>query len=256
MTNSVKLRYLPRRSWDVCDFFSTARIERINDSNSVKNKLWKDLYTEYDARHLYRAIHNRCLIRTSEFKRYLKDWVNDEARHTEGFIFLMVSILGENKQNLEDKLEQRKHDFSQIDSILCNEFRLLTAIGFDELVTCRAYAEDRGFYHQFDVQELNGWLRHLIADEAVHFQNAVYILKRCHSHRLNEVKSVLDDLLGVRNIKSEYQYTGTFIMDYFGDEYTSELLEKCYNTFLRVVGCYEVNSQFGNSEPRKSNRVL
>ncbi|WP_244443457.1 hypothetical protein [Bradyrhizobium sp. Ai1a-2] len=157
----------------------------------------------------------------------------DEKRHADGFIQLMKLVADASEEDLWEKLETRPHNFSVIDAYLKDEFSLMVMIAFDEMCTCRAYAADRRFYAGLGSNQFLRWLREVTVDEAVHSMNAVNVIRARYSDRIREVGAILESLPS--SVTSESCCRGTFVLDYFGDKYTNELLANCRTVIVKNV---------------------
>ncbi|WGR97815.1 MULTISPECIES: hypothetical protein [unclassified Bradyrhizobium] len=226
-----------RRNWDAKGLFNSLTPAMFAAEPPVVrarwDKLWPDLYTEYDARYLQAELSNRHLIATSEAEAFLNAWTVDEERHTNGFIRIIELVAGGSERDLWERLDARPHDFSHITEFLKDEFALMVVIAFDEMCTCRAYAADKDFYAVFQNQSFVCWLRELIADEAVHSMNAVNVIRARYRGRVREAGAILDRLIS--GVVNDPTYRGTFLLDYFGRVYTKEMLARCRATILRNI---------------------
>jgi hypothetical protein len=222
--------------WDSEALLSLISISDIPRREELRNerreKLWKDTYAEYDARHLAKEIYNRNIIESPEMDSFLSLWASDEVRHTKGFVSMLDLITGLKPEDSMKMLDERLHDFEDLNFVLGSEFKTLTAIAFDEIVTCNAYNEDKEFYESLGSPVFVEWLMKLIGDEAAHFRNAVDVIRECHSHRIGEIPRILDELVTERK---EDDYKGTFILDHFGDDYTMDLLNRSRDSLLSYV---------------------
>ncbi|MGL3210403.1 hypothetical protein [Bradyrhizobium sp. BR 1433] len=226
-----------RRHWSPKELFNALTPAMFAADASVVrarwDRLWPELYTEYDARHLKRELCIRNLIKTNEAEAFFNAWAADEERHTDGFIQIMELVAGGSEPDLRKRLDARPHDFSVISEFLEDEFSLIVMIAFDEMCTCRAYAAERKFYAGLGSSRFLLWLREVIADEAVHSMNAVNVIRARYCDRVSEVGAILESLISC--ITNDTTYTGTFVLDYFGTAYTKELLANCRATILRNV---------------------
>ncbi|WP_247369954.1 hypothetical protein [Bradyrhizobium sp. CW10] len=226
-----------RRNWNPKDIFDELTPAMFTAGPSIvrarRHKLWPELYTEYDARHLKQEVFNRNLIATNEAEAFISAWAADEERHTDSFIRIMELVAGESEKDLRDRLEARSHSFSAINEYLKDEFSLIVMIAFDEMCTCRAYAADREFYAGLGSSFLR-CLREVVADEAVHSMNAVNVLRARYCERISEIGEILDNL--IRSVGDDPDYTGTFVLDYFGENYTKQMFVNCRAAVLRNVG--------------------
>ncbi|MES5486710.1 hypothetical protein QMZ05_28495 [Bradyrhizobium sp. INPA03-11B] len=224
-----------RRDWSPKELFNALTPAMFTAAPSVVrarwDRLWPELYTEYDARHLQNELCIRNLIETNEAEAFFNAWAADEERHTNGFIQIMELVAGGSEADLRERLDARSHDFSAINEFLKDEFSLIVMIAFDEMCTCRAYAAEREFYTGLGNSRFLRWLREVIADEAVHSMNAVNVIRARYCDRVSEVGVILESLIS--GITDDRSYTGTFVLDYFGAAYTKELLANCHARILR-----------------------
>jgi hypothetical protein len=178
-------------------------------------------------------VQSRRILNSEEVTEFFSAWEQDEARHTDGFIKLMELTAQSEKDEIWTRLERREHDFRYVAPYLCDEFTFLVLLAFDEMATCHAYAEDKEFYLSFKNPVMMQWLRQLIADEAVHCANALRVIRLRHGHRIPEMPSILKDLM--TPVKDASGYQGTFVLDHFGDEYSSDSLIHCRDSLLEAV---------------------
>ena len=244
-----------RRDWDPEDVFAGVNSSRIPKSlkqiQARRSKLWKDLYTEYDARHLEREIRYRGLLKTPEAEVFLSAWAADERRHTCGFVRIMELVADVKPADLWKALAERKHDFAAVAPCLADEFSILVTIAFDEMVTCHAYKEDRGFYATLGDDRFLIWLRELMADEAIHCRNAIKVIRKRHAGRRYEAEAILERL--TCGVISPSDYGGTFVLDYFGDHHTQAILDRCKASVLRAI--VSIASPTPPSLDRSANNV-
>ncbi|WP_235999651.1 hypothetical protein [Bradyrhizobium uaiense] len=214
-----------RRNWSPKELFNSLTPAMFNaEPSAIRarwNKLWPDLYTEYDARHLKQELADRNLIVSDEAAAFFSAWAIDEERHTDGFIRIIELVANGSEKDLRERLAARPHDFGPIVEHLKDEFSLMVMIAFDEMCTCRAYAAEKPFYDSLGNNTLHHWLREVIADEAVHSMNAVNVIRARYRDRIGQVHSILDNLI---RATESLRYSGAFVLDYFGAVYSTELL--------------------------------
>ncbi|WP_246799521.1 hypothetical protein [Bradyrhizobium sp. CCBAU 51753] len=225
-----------RRDWSPKELFSALTPTMFSaEPSTIRarwDKLWPDLYTEYDARHLKQELAARTLIATDEAAAFLSAWAIDEERHTNGFIRIIELVANGSENDLRERLRARSHDFGPITEYLKDEFSLLVMIAFDEMCTCRAYAAEKPFYDALGNNTFHHWLRQVIADEAVHSMNAVNVIRARYRDRIEQVGAMLDSLIrGCENLR----YSGTFVLDYFGAAYSKELLANSRLAIMRNI---------------------
>ncbi|WGD51311.1 hypothetical protein QA641_38505 [Bradyrhizobium sp. CB1650] len=214
-----------RRNWSPKELFNSLTPAMFNaappDVRARWDKLWPDLYTEYDARHLKKELADRNLIVSDEAAAFFSAWAIDEERHTDGFIRIIELVANGSEKDLRERLDARSHDFGPIIEHLKDEFSLMVMIAFDEMCTCRAYAAEKPFYDALGNNTFRHWLREIIADEAVHSMNAVNVIRARYRDRIGQVGTILDNLIRAAD---SLRYSGTFVLDYFGAVYSKELL--------------------------------
>ncbi|AMB88362.1 hypothetical protein AWM79_20080 [Pseudomonas agarici] len=173
-----------------------------------------DLVSEYDSIHLYNFLYSRRKDFSPYFVQYLDFWYADERNHADGFFELNRLIFGLSEVNLLHEIQGRTADFAGIESILSSEFNLLLMFAYDEYVSVKTYKKDT-FYDGFGHSGFKDWIKNLIADEAIHFGNAVKILKAYHGEKFHESESVLQMI-------SSFEgggYKNTFLFDHDGPHF-------------------------------------
>lgn len=225
-----------RRNWSPKELFNALTPAMFSAEPSVVrarwDKLWPDLYTEYDARHLKAELSVRNLIATDEARAFFTVWAADEERHTDGFVRIIELVANGSERNLRERLEARAHDFGTINHHLTDEFSVMVMIAFDEMCTCHAYAAEKPFYTELRNDLFLRWLREVVADEAIHSMNAVNVIRARYRDRVGEIGAMLDRIISHLD---DLSYAGTFLLDFFGAVYTKELLDKCRVAILRNV---------------------
>lgn len=174
-----------------------------------------DLFSEYDAINLYHYLHPRRAKFSPYVVQYLDLWFADEKNHADGFFELNRLLFGSSEEELIDLLKVRTGNFEQLDEILSNEFNLLLLFAYDEIVSVKTYKKDT-FYSEFGHPNFNTWLKNLIADEAIHFGNAIKILKRYYAPQLNKAEDILHSIVKLE--ASAYQ--NTFLFDHDGPHFS------------------------------------
>ncbi|MGY4567960.1 MULTISPECIES: hypothetical protein [Bradyrhizobium] len=225
-----------RRNWSPKELFNGLTPTMFTaEPSAVRarwDKLWPDLYTEYDARYLKQELAIRNLVVTDEAAAFLNAWAIDEERHTDGFIRIIELVANDSEKDLRERLDVRPHDFGPIIEHLKDEFSLMVMIAFDEMCTCRAYAAEKPFYDGLGNKTFHLWLREVIADEAVHSMNAVNVIRARYRDRIGQVGPILDNLI---RASDNLRYCGTFVLDYFGTVYSKELLANSRLATMRNI---------------------
>lgn len=192
-----------------------------------------DLASEYDAinlyNHLYRARNNF----SPYFVQYLDFWFADEKNHSDGFFELNRLLFGSGEEELIDQLKVRTGNFENLEETLSNEFNLLLMFAYDEYISVKTYKKDT-FYSEFGHPAFNTWIKNLISDEAIHFGNAIKILKYAHRSKLDKAEEVLRNIITLEG--STYQ--NTFLLDHDGPHFLlnhNELGEVAIEEILSIL---------------------
>ncbi|WP_256574749.1 hypothetical protein [Pseudomonas sp. B15(2017)] len=216
----MEAAFLKKRNWS-----SRAIFEDISSSGwvnpgidaSFREFFMADLVSEYDSINLYNFLYPKRREFSPYFVQYLDFWYADERNHADGFFELNRLVFGTGEAELVNALKHRVGDFSGLEDILSSEFNLLLLFAYDEYVSVKTYKKDT-FYQNFGHSGFNSWIKNLIADEAIHFGNAVKILKTFHADRLNQAEDVLNAIAGFEG----EAYKNTFLFDHDGPHFLLE----------------------------------
>jgi hypothetical protein len=209
--------FLVKRNWS-----SRALFNEISGSGwtnpgidlKYKNFFMADLFSEYDAINLYHHLHQQRAKFSPQFVLYLDLWFADEKNHSDGFFELIRLLFDSTEEELIDQLKARSGNFDQLEEIFASEFNLLLLFAYDEYTSVKTYKKDT-FYNEFGHQNFNVWIKNLIADEAIHFGNAIKILKNNHSSILYKAEDVLHRIAQLENMP----YKNTFLFDHDGPNF-------------------------------------
>lgn len=179
-----------------------------------------DLFSEYDSVNLYHHLHPRRGKFSSYFVQYLDLWFADEKNHADGFFELNRLLFGSSEEQLIDQLKIRTANFENMEKILSSEFSLLLMFAYDEYASVKTYRKDT-FYSEFGHPLFNIWIKNLIADEAIHFGNAIKILKNNHAAQLGMAEDTLRSIVKFENIA----YQNTFLFDHDGPHFLLDAAE-------------------------------
>lgn len=192
-----------------------------------------DLESEYDAVNLYCHLYPRRRQLSPLAVRYLDVWFSDERNHADGFLELNRLLFALDEQEIMDVLRSRTSDFGQLEELLSCEFKLLLMFAYDEYVSVKTYRKDT-FYNEFGHPGFNVWIKNLIADETVHFANAIRILKVVHASSLCNAEQVLRSIVEMEGTA----YRNTFLMDHDGPHFlleNSELGNTAVDEILAIL---------------------
>ncbi|WP_244652139.1 hypothetical protein [Pseudomonas sp. CFBP 13710] len=209
--------FLKKRNWSSKAIFEeVAASGWINPGikESFQDFFMADLVSEYDSVNLYNFLYPYRKSFSPYFVQYLDYWYVDERNHADGFFELHRLIFGTEEVSLLRVLHDRTADFTGLEDILSNEFNLLLMFAYDEYVSVKTYKKDT-FYADFGHDGFKFWIKNLIADEAVHFGNAIKILKTYYPHRLHEAEKVLRTIANFEG----GDYKNTFLFDHDGPHF-------------------------------------
>jgi hypothetical protein len=175
---------------------------------------WADLCAEYDAVNLFSFVQSRKRQYSPRFLRFVDYWYLDERNHAEGFFELNSKLFGRDEDELLDHLRSREPQFQAFEAFLADEFKALVLFAYDEFATIRTYQRDT-FYERFGHPAFGAWIRAVLADEGIHFGNAVRLLQTGFAHRLSEVENVLAEISRLEQVP----YHNTFLLDHDGPHF-------------------------------------
>jgi len=219
----MKKPFLAKRNWSSRALFNALSNEGwVNPGLDAKYKdfFMSDLVSEYDSVNLYYHLHPRRCEFSPYFVQYLDFWFLDEKNHADGFFELNRLLFGSEEEELIEHLKGRTGNFEGLGEVLSSEFNLLLMFAYDEYVSVKTYKKDT-FYDQFGHPNFNVWIKNLIADEAVHFGNAIKILRRNHTAKLNNAEKVLRGIVELEGMT----YQNTFLFDHDGPHFLLDSAE-------------------------------
>ncbi|WP_338830715.1 hypothetical protein [Bradyrhizobium sp. 27S5] len=150
-----------RRNWNPDELFHGLTMLTAEPSvvRARWDKLWPDLYTEYDATHQRQELQVRNLDITDDAEAFFQ-----AGRPTKNVTPMDSSAslnlsLTDPKTRYARYRDTRSHDFDPIGAHLNDEFSLMVMIAFDEMCTCPAYAAEKSFYDGLGNDTFHYWLR-------------------------------------------------------------------------------------------------
>lgn len=211
-------RFLAKRHWS-----SRAIFSEISDSEWINPGIdliyqeffLADLFSEYDSINLYHHLHPLRKKLSPYVVQYLDLWFADEKNHADGFFELNRLLFGSNEEDLIDLLKMRAGNFELLEEMLSNELNLLLLFAYDELVSVKTYKKDN-FYGEFGHPNFKTWIKSLIADEAIHFGNAIKLLKHYYAPQLNKAEDILQSIVKLET----NAYQNTFLFDHDGPHFS------------------------------------
>lgn len=229
--------FLKKRNWSSRLIFENiAKSSWINPGidTSFKDFFMADLVSEYDSVNLYNFLYSRRKDFSPYFVQYLDFWYADERNHADGFFELNRLIFGTSEVDLLHDLQCRTADFTGLESILSSEFNLLLMFAYDEYISVKTYKKDIFFYDDFGHPGFKEWIKNLIADEAIHFGNAIKILKTHHAEQLHESENILRM---ISSFEGE-DYKNTFLFDHDGPHFllsNDEMVDVVNQEILQIL---------------------
>jgi hypothetical protein len=198
--------------------------------HKYKDFFMADLFSEYDSINLYHHLYPQRRKFSPYFVQFLDLWFADERNHTEGFFELNRLLYGTSEEHLIDQLKIRTADFEELEGVLNSEFNLLLMFAYDEYVSVKTYKKDT-FYSNFGHPSFDKWIKNLIADEAIHFGNAIKVLRHHHSSTLSKAENVLRSIVKLE----QNTYKNTFLLDHDGPHFLLEANELGNNVIEAIL---------------------
>lgn len=222
--------YKPRIRWYQHDIFTDPQALTCpaTDLDHIREVLFFDMVSEYDARIFGRYLRGAGIKFTPSFMRREREWLKDEDNHFRGFRFVNLHALGRTPSEL-DVVYQREGNFDPIAYLLQDEFSIALLAAYDEIVTTNGYKRDIPVYDQFG-PPMAKFIRRVIADEAQHYNKFTSVIRNVHPHRLHEVP---DRMKEIRAIDGTVAYQNFFVLDHMEDIYTDDLLDQCAETVVK-----------------------
>ncbi|MEJ5058651.1 MULTISPECIES: ferritin-like domain-containing protein [unclassified Pseudomonas] len=185
--------------------------------NDIERAEWKEVFfdsiiTEYDARRLYWHLQIKYPSYFPLLAKVLIPWLRDEIDHAYGFALIYSSFTGIPFDQVILEAEIRRSDFSVINPITDDAFKLLIMLAYDEIITTHVYHRSIPKYDKFESMELSNWIRKTKKDEISHFFSFIEIAKELFPERINETSSILEEIFSIDFDKPNY--TGTFVLDH------------------------------------------
>jgi hypothetical protein len=181
--------------------------------DSLRDVLWHDMVSEYDARHLSRFYREAGPPLSDAFFAVEADWAGDEDYHFQGFLAVNRFLFGFD----EDELAERGCDFAPMAHLLEDEFSLCVLGAYDEAATVFAYQAYAPLYAHLG-PEFMAFMRRVIADEGRHYHSFLVLARDGFPERVGECEAVLDRIQACET----GEYRGTFLLDHddpvFGEE--------------------------------------
>jgi|SRR5450830_1317672 len=232
----MKPSFLAKRNWSSRELFKA--IHKSDWKNPGIDEKYKDFFmadlvSEYDSVNLYNFLYPKRKNFSPHFVQYLDFWYADERNHADGFFELNRLIFDCDEMELVNTLKTREANFEPLQDILSSEFNLLLMFAYDEYVSVKTYKKDT-FYQDFGHPLFSTWIKNLIADEAIHFGNAVKILKHSHADKLHEAGTILRDIARFEG----GAYANTFLFDHDGPHFSlkeSEIGEVVTNEIIDIL---------------------
>lgn len=177
-----------------------------------KEVLFDSIITEYDARRLYWHLKTQYPIYFASLTDVLNPWLRDEIDHAYGFSVIYSSYTGIPLDQVVVEAEIRQPDFSIINTITDDAFKLLVMLAYDEIITTHVYHRSIIKYDQFNCGQLSTWIRKTKKDEISHFFSFVKKAKELFPDRTDETHSILEEIFNIDFEKNTY--SGTFVLDH------------------------------------------
>lgn len=203
-----------RAEWRSDDVFADRQAVQTQNTD-LKRKAAEifenDVAAEFDARHLSVRLAPIIGGWPTEIGVFMDSWNRDEDNHYRGLRRLLHEVTGEREESIHARMKTRRPDFSGIELFIDDPFRFLVALAYDECVTVQAYATDYPLYDALG-PGAGRWVRLANRDEALHYGNAVRLVRHLYRHRLDEIPVLLERLLAHDTQRAPYK--ATFLLDH------------------------------------------
>jgi len=215
-TKTTKSKIPPRSTPDAAVVLANFRFPDTklskNEHTEWKEILFDSIITEYDARRLYWHLKTRLPTHFPSLVEVLNPWLRDEIDHAYGFALIYSSFTGIPLDLVTLEAEVRNPDFSVIDPITDDTFKLLIMLAYDEIITTHVYHRSIEKYDKFESPQLSNWIRKTKKDEINHFFSFIEKAKELFPDRINETTSILEEIFAIDFEKPNY--SGTFVLDH------------------------------------------
>lgn len=183
--------------------------------------LFADVFSEYDARHLWAWLQGLELELSAPFLRCAEGWAADEELHFRGFRAIYEALTGESRDSLMQRLAARPVDFEPIAHLFDDELAIACLFAYDELATVAAYRANRELYSPLGPRARD-FLRTVTADEGRHCRNFRRLIRDWFPHRASEVPGLVQRIRSTEGV----HYAATFVLDHDDDDvWSSELFD-------------------------------
>jgi hypothetical protein len=198
-----------------------------SDREALRQILYYDLTSEYDARHYSAYVHGLDLELSDAFLEMERLWAVDEARHYEGFRRVHSSALGWGEDDFA-RLSERRADFGPIAHLFRDEFTICCLGAYDELATVRAYRANLPLYDLLG-PELASFIREVVGDEGWHFSRFLRVIRDEHAPRLGEAAAVVREIRETEGTP----YGFTFVLDHDDEVWNDGMFDEAADVLLR-----------------------
>lgn len=179
--------------------------------------LSRDVFSEGDAQILYDYLIQRQGEFSSAFLDMLHGWLADELKHYEALRRTYHCISGVSFVEMDRLFQNRIHELKPIERVLEDEFTVLVTMMFDEIGSVYSYRRDlRDYYCYFGI-EIQKIGHHLVKDEGLHFSQAAELLLMHHNDRLDQVKSLLQEISNLEDRLGKYYKS--FFLDHAQEQF-------------------------------------
>lgn len=240
--SSTALIFKPySKPWDSLSLLNGLGRANINLSDAELNKhielLKYDMKTEFDSVNFDKHINclkSQGLTFSPEFLIFKEIWQLDEWNHYIGYRKIYSMCTSQSEESLHSFVSNCEVDFSLVGEFFQDEFMICLVLAYDEIFTTRSCQMDFESFKSFGNTTFLTWIKKVARDEIFHFFNIIEIIRRRHSHRIQEASNILEKLIEWDLL--EQPYKGTFVLDHDSDRFTFKSLNECKNTVLKYLG--------------------
>ncbi|RMH03377.1 MAG: hypothetical protein D6702_06090 [Planctomycetota bacterium] len=215
-------------AWDGLEEAVRPWFEKIGpeDRRRLRELLWWDMTSEYDARFLSEYLEGLGLELSDEFLRIHRLWEAEEEAHYRVARRVREALFGWTAEERR-AFAARRPDFSPLAHLFADEFSIAVLIAYDELCTVQGYRANLPLYELLG-PDYAAFVRRTIADEALHYRRALELIRTRHRHRLSELPALLARIRAAESVP----YGNTFVMDHEEEVYTEAVAERAARVLL------------------------
>jgi len=164
----------------------------------------------------------------SSYLRYL-----DKQNHYRGLKRIASVLFGMSEECIDQQIRRRCAEPLRSIPLPTDEFALLLAVALDKATKLHASDDNIALFDALGADCLGQWIRLVNRDNAVHYENAVGILKRRYASRIQEAERLLEQLSSDSADAHGLERAAVFFHD--EDVYPDRLLHNSRRALLEAL---------------------